>query len=52
MLFTHYFLDEPEIEISSEIVHSGEGYESELTCVVHAHPGAKVSHYSLYLYNI
>nr|XP_024214777.1 protein amalgam-like isoform X2 [Halyomorpha halys] len=34
---------EPEIEISSDIVHSGEGYESELTCVVHAHPGAKVT---------
>lgn len=34
---------EPEIEISNEVVHSGEGYESELTCVVHAHPGAKVT---------
>ncbi|CAH1389433.1 unnamed protein product [Nezara viridula] len=34
---------EPEIEINSEVVHSGEGYESELTCVVHAHPGAKVT---------
>lgn len=32
----------PEIEATKETVHTGLGVESELTCVVHAHPPARV----------
>lgn len=32
----------PEIDVEREIVHAGVGVESELTCIVHAHPHADV----------
>jgi hypothetical protein len=35
-------IDPPEIEIQKEIVNSGEGYDAELVCEVHAMPKAKV----------
>lgn len=34
---------EPEIETPKNIVNSAVGYESEMMCIVHAHPAAKVS---------
>uniref|UniRef100_A0A2P2HX06 Protein amalgam-like n=1 Tax=Hirondellea gigas TaxID=1518452 RepID=A0A2P2HX06_9CRUS len=33
----------PEIRTENEVVHTGNGARVELVCVVHAHPGAKVS---------
>ncbi|XP_015429049.1 PREDICTED: opioid-binding protein/cell adhesion molecule homolog [Dufourea novaeangliae] len=35
----------PEIEAKKESVHTGLGVESELTCIVHAHPAARVRWY-------
>ncbi|KAL2717682.1 neurotrimin-like isoform X3 [Vespula squamosa] len=35
----------PEIEVEREIVHTGAGVESEITCIVHAHPPANVTWY-------
>lgn len=32
----------PEIEIEKAIVNSGEGYDAELSCEVHADPRPKV----------
>lgn len=32
----------PEIEIEKAIVNSGEGYDAELVCEVHADPRPKV----------
>nr|CAD7424177.1 unnamed protein product [Timema monikensis] len=33
----------PEIEVERSWVHSGEGYEAQLACIVHAEPPADVS---------
>nr|ARK20015.1 venom protein [Ampulex compressa] len=35
----------PEIEVKREVVHSGIGLESDLICIVHAHPEARVMWY-------
>ncbi|KAK2582619.1 hypothetical protein KPH14_004905 [Odynerus spinipes] len=35
----------PEIEVERETVHTGTGVESEITCIVHAHPRANVIWY-------
>ncbi|XP_043499765.1 protein amalgam-like [Polistes fuscatus] len=35
----------PEIETERDIVHTGDGVESEITCIVHAHPHANVTWY-------
>lgn len=35
----------PEIKVEREIVHTGIGGESEMTCIVHAHPQANVYWY-------
>jgi hypothetical protein len=35
--------DLPEIEVERSWVHSGEGYEAQLVCIVHAEPHADVS---------
>lgn len=35
--------DPPEIEVERNWVHSGEGYEAQLVCIVHAEPPAEVS---------
>ncbi|KAL6439135.1 hypothetical protein ACFW04_003829 [Cataglyphis niger] len=32
----------PEIEVKRNVVHSGEGIESEMTCIVSAHPEAAI----------
>ncbi|XP_012278144.1 protein amalgam isoform X2 [Orussus abietinus] len=32
----------PEVEVERESVHTGTGIRSDLTCIVHAHPAAKV----------
>lgn len=37
------FIDAPEIETKGKWVHTGLGFESRLTCIVHAHPHAKVA---------
>ena len=36
---------EPEVEAKKDVVHTGLRIESELTCIVHAHPHAKVTWY-------
>lgn len=36
--------DPPEIEVERGWVHSGEGYEAQLVCIVHAEPPAEVSY--------
>lgn len=41
--FAHLFSDLPEIEVERSWVHSGEGYEAQLVCIVHAEPHADVS---------
>jgi neuronal growth regulator 1 len=38
-----FVLDPPEIEVERSWVHSGEGYEAQLVCIVHADPPAAVS---------
>jgi hypothetical protein len=35
--------DAPEIEVERGWVHSGEGNEAQLACIVHAEPSAEVS---------
>ena len=35
--------DPPEIEVERSWVHSGEGFEAQLVCIVHADPSADVS---------
>lgn len=35
--------DPPEIGVERSWIHSGEGYEAELACTVHADPPATVS---------
>ena len=35
--------DAPEIEVERGWVHSGEGNEAQLACIVHAEPPAEVS---------
>ncbi|KAJ8871003.1 hypothetical protein PR048_027306 [Dryococelus australis] len=32
--------DQPEIEVERSWIHSGEGYEAQLACIVHAEPAA------------
>lgn len=39
-----YVSDPPEIEVERGWVHSGEGYEAQLVCIVHAEPPAEVSY--------
>ena len=36
------FSDPPEIEVEKDWVHTGEGREAELVCIVHAEPPAEV----------
>ncbi|XP_075212807.1 limbic system-associated membrane protein-like [Lycorma delicatula] len=38
-----HVLYEPEVEVESDVVLGGEGYESELVCTVHGEPKAKVT---------
>lgn len=40
MLF--FISDPPEIDVERSWVHSGEGYEAQLVCIVHAEPQAEV----------
>ncbi|XP_076176243.1 protein amalgam isoform X1 [Ptiloglossa arizonensis] len=39
------FVYAPEIEAKKELVHTGLGVESDLSCFVHAHPNPKVTWY-------
>jgi len=43
------FLDPPEIEVERVWVHSGEGNEALLVCIVNAEPHAEVNNHT---YNI
>lgn len=36
----HFVTDAPEIEVKKDIVYSGEGIESEMTCIVSSYPEA------------
>lgn len=38
-----YTTDQPEVEVERSWVHSGEGFEAQLVCIVHADPPADVS---------
>lgn len=44
--------DPPEIEVERSWVHSGEGYEAQLVCIVHAEPQAEVSNLYVNYYKI
>jgi hypothetical protein len=46
-----YVSDPPEIEVERSWVHSGEGYEAQLVCIVHAEPPAEVSN-SEFIYTL
>lgn len=37
--------DKPEIEVKRNVVHSGAGIESEMTCIVSAYPEAIITWY-------
>lgn len=37
------FSDPPDITVAKSWIHSGEGYEAQLECIVHADPQAAVS---------
>ncbi|KAL1458418.1 hypothetical protein WDU94_008573, partial [Cyamophila willieti] len=37
--------DPPEIEVERSWVHSGEGYEAQLVCIVHGEPAPDMSWY-------
>jgi hypothetical protein len=40
----HSFVsDPPEIEVERSWVHTGEGYEAQLVCIVHGEPAPEVS---------
>lgn len=46
MLTLFYFVtDVPEIEVKRNVVHTGEGIESEMTCIVSASPEAIIKWY-------
>lgn len=38
-----FISDPPEIEVERSWVHSGEGYEAQLVCIVHGEPAPNVS---------
>lgn len=38
-----YISDPPEIEVERSWIHSGEGYEAQLVCIVHGEPSPNVS---------
>ena len=42
-LFVFLLADPPEIEVERSWVHSGEGYEAQLVCIVHGEPAPEVS---------
>lgn len=44
-MFISLILDPPEIEIEKNVVHTGAGYEAQLTCVVHGEPTPHVVWY-------
>lgn len=37
------FSDPPEISVENPVVHSGEGYEAQLVCIVHGESQPEVS---------
>jgi len=44
LIFVVSFIsDSPEIEVERSWVHSGEGFEAQLVCIVHAEPAPSVS---------
>ncbi len=43
--FKYYFPDSPEIEQEETFIHTGEGDETEVICVVHSSPKADVQWY-------
>lgn len=50
MLFNFFFLQftqtvSPEIEVDRAFIHTGVGYEAQLTCLVHSEPPANVIWY-------
>lgn len=38
-----FFTDPPEISVEKSWIHSGEGFEAQLVCIVHADPQPTVS---------
>lgn len=40
-----FIADTPVIDVEHEVVHTGTGMKSELTCIVHAHPHANITWY-------
>lgn len=47
--FRCVFADPPEIEVERSWVHSGEGYQAQLVCIVHGEPPPEVSAINLNL---
>ena len=41
-IFIHIFSDQPEIEQEETFIHTQEGDETEVICVVHASPKAEI----------
>lgn len=42
------FADPPEISVEKSWIHSGEGFEAQLVCIVHADPQPTVSQLLFY----
>lgn len=43
ILIVRLFADPPEIDVERSWVHSGEGYEAQLVCIVYGEPVPNVS---------
>lgn len=43
ILYLIAFTDPPEISVEKSWIHSGEGFEAQLVCIVHADPQPTVS---------
>lgn len=53
ILFWIFLADPPDIQVEKSWIHSGEGFEAKLVCIVYADPVATVSyeHYCVLLFH-
>ena len=42
-ILIYLFTDPPDISVEKSWIHSGEGFEAQLVCIVHADPSPTVS---------
>ena len=47
IIITSVLVDPPEIDVERNWIHSGEGFEAQLVCIVHGEPLPEVSKCSI-----